>query len=219
MNYQMFKRSLSTIREEMNVPDESKFVTDCILPLCDILGKDQAEANVRSMKIRSMLGQYTRSNDVKNEIISNEKFIFSLFTSYTRLIIDNVKNSKISNAPKSYLSLDQLIIMFDDFLLLNNEFDTTMLGDIYRESLLDSKVKTGIDEESFHYVLLSLGSEIMLKGKNRKNRKLDSSTMLKGIKCIIELINDSQQGRAIFFRRFKIVLPKTKKKKKKKRDR
>ena len=230
MNYLSFKRALTNIRQEMNVADEALFVTAYLLPLCDVLGKEQAASNVRSMKIRAVLGQYTRSNDVRNEIVDNEKFLFALFSSYTR-IVEGSPGEKggrrtTSTATKSYLSLAQLVVLFEDFSLLPHEFDLVTLERIYRDSLLDSKLVTSddassigecIDEASFHYILLSLGSAIVLNSKSKNNRKLGTGVMYKGIKYIIKCIQDDTRGKEIFFRRFKLVLPmpKTKKKKKK----
>ena len=227
MTYPSFKRALIDIRQEMNVADEATFVTACLLPLCEVLGKEQAASNVRSMKIRAMLGQYTRSNDVKNEIVFNEKCIFSLFSSYTRIVDGPGEKGgrRTSTTTKSYLSLAQLVVMFEDFSLLPHEFNLVTLERIYRDSLLDSKLVTSndassigdcIDEASFHYILLSLGSEIVLNSKPKNNRKLDSNVMYKGIKYIIKCIQDDQRGKEIFFRRFKVVLPMPKSKKKKK---
>ena len=118
--------------------------------------------------------------------------------------------------------------MFEDFSLLPHEFDLVTLERIYRDSLLDSKLVTSddassigdcIDEASFHYILLSLGSAIVLNSKSKNNRKLGTGVMYKGIKYIIKCIQDDTRGKEIFFRRFKLVLPMPKTRKKKKQGR
>lgn len=210
MDYVTFKQSLKQIYSQMKVQDSETFLSLYLLPLCDSLGKDKAASNVRSMKIRSMLGPYTRSNDIKNELLACEKFIYCLFTSYTRISMKSGSvTKKVSNTTKSALKFAQVLLMFQDFGLTPHEFSVTTLERNYRASLIDSKIKM-MDESSFHYVLLSLGSESIVSTKNN-NQKLDSGIMMRGLKYILREFDTCKPGREVFSQRFKTVLPKMKK--------
>ena len=107
-----------------------------------------------------------------------------------------------------------VLLRATDFSLIPHEYDITTVERTYRASLIDCTLQQGegIDEGSFHYILLALGSISILETKN-KNKKLDSGIMLKGLKYVMRLFDRNQQGREVFFRRFKITLPKIKKKK------
>lgn len=213
MDYKSFKSSLTILRREMNVPNVDIFLKLYLLPLCDVLGKDKADSNVRSMKIRSVLGPYTRSNDVKNALVSNEKFLYTLFSSYTRLsFAKKGTTTKVDSRTKASLIFRQLRIMFQDFELTPHEYSVATLEREFRASLIDSKSDHMIDESSFQYILLSLGSESILDTKVRK--KIDSGTMIKGLKSILRAFDTCSQGREVFAQRFKLPLPPIREKKK-----
>ena len=82
MNYNTFVKSMHNIYQLMNLSDIETLGCDVLIPLCDVLGKEKANANVRSMKIRSKIRS---SNDLKNELLANERMIYSLFTNYTKI--------------------------------------------------------------------------------------------------------------------------------------
>ena len=116
---------------------------------------------------------------------------------------------KVSNTTKSALKFAQVLLMFQDFGLTPHEFSVTTLERNYRASLIDSKIKM-MDESSFHYVLLSLGSESIVSTKNN-NQKLDSGIMMRGLKYILREFDTCKPGREVFSQRFQTVLPKMKK--------
>jgi len=241
MNYNTFVKSMHNIYQLMNLSDIETLGCDVLIPLCDVLGKEKANANVRSMKIRSKIRS---SNDLKNELLANERMIYSLFTNYTKISLKDVAHGQAQNrngsgprskpkaivgsTTKSTLSFVQLLLMFEDFCLIPNEYDEIQLSNTYRQSLIDCQkgnVSTidgeedTIDEESFHYILLSLGSDSTFGIQNNyeSTKHINNDNLMRGLQFIVNEFNDCKQGREVFAQRFKITLPVTKKKKKKKK--